>query len=291
MNIQSMTGFGRGEASNDDFTVTLEVKSVNNRYRDYRFKMSSLFYSIESDFKKEMSTHFQRGSFDVHINYKRSDQKKNFDDLDTDKIKNFLELIKSLAEETGVDVETSPTDFLRSEFYKDVDDEKESILHSLAKQALRGACFRLLEARKNEGEKLVKIIGKHKEDFGTHFSFIESRSEEFKKNVEEKILKRVNDFSRQVKIEESRLLQEVVFYLEKLDVHEEINRINTHLVKLEKLLISNGEIGRQIDFLVQELSRETNTIGSKSNAAEISESVIQMKVQLEKIREQGLNIQ
>lgn len=120
---------------------------------------------------------------------------------------------------------------------------------------------------------------------------MKKNADTFKKAVEDKLLKRVEEYKNIVAIDQGRLLQEVVFYLEKMDIHEEINRVHAHLEKFKNLLKSDNEVGRQIDFLVQELNRETNTMGSKTTNEEISQAVVQMKVQLEKIREQGLNIE
>ena len=113
----------------------------------------------------------------------------------------------------------------------------------------------------------------------------------YQEQIKDKLLKRFETENSNLKIDDSRFHQEVIYYLEKLDIDEEVNRIDIHLNKLDKIFNSTGEVGRQIDFLVQELNRETNTIGSKSASGEISENVIQMKVQLEKIREQALNIE
>jgi uncharacterized protein (TIGR00255 family) len=149
----------------------------------------------------------------------------------------------------------------------------------------------LKKSRVQEGEKLIKVLEKHLDNYKEHFKVIEQNAEHFKKIVEEKLVKRVDEYKSLVSVEQSRLLQEVVFYLEKIDIHEELNRIHSHLEKFQNLIKSNNDVGRQLDFLLQELGRETNTIGSKSTLKEISDSVVQMKLQLEKMREQGLNIE
>jgi uncharacterized protein (TIGR00255 family) len=183
------------------------------------------------------------------------------------------------------------TDFLRSEFMLDQDEENQAELSELASRAFKAALANLKKSRESEGEKLIKVLMKHLDIYRSHFQVIEKNAEHFKANVEEKLKKRVDEYKSLVNVEQSRLLQEVVFYLEKIDIHEEINRIHAHLEKFQNLLKSSNEVGRQIDFLIQELNRETNTMGSKSTMKEISDSVVQMKVQLEKMREQGLNIE
>lgn len=289
MSICSMTGFGRGESESGNYVVTVELKSVNHRFKDVRFKMSSIFNSIELDLKKVLFERIKRGSVDIYVNFKRAESKSRFDDIDMEKVSSFVEMMRrSLGTEA---LALEPTQFLRSEFYKDNDLSSDQELIDTTKKAFELACDSLLLSRQQEGEKLKKVIQDHRQAYEGFFSQIEGLSEEFQSNVEEKLRKRLQDYKDEVKADEQRLLQEVVFYLEKLDVHEEINRIKSHLKKFDELMSSGKEVGRQIDFLIQELNRETNTIGSKSSLETISNNVVQMKVQLEKIREQGLNLE
>lgn len=289
MSLQSMTGFGRAEASNEQYIVTVECKSVNHRFKDIRFKMSSIYNSIEIDLKKRVSDLFKRGSFDLYVNFKRSEENSKFDDIDNQKVSTFIKQISTIVGDDKIKV--SPTDFLRSEFLKDNDLSKDEDLLTLTKDAFSKALTSLAESRCVEGEKLVKVINGHIEEYEGYYKKIISQAETFQNAVEEKLKKRFSEFSIELNIDEPRFMQEVVYYLEKLDVHEEINRIDSHLKKLKSLMTSKSEVGRQIDFLMQELNRETNTIGSKSNVTEISDFVVQMKVQLEKIREQALNLE
>lgn len=286
-----MTGFGSGEASNDEYTVSVEIKSVNNRFKDVRFKMSSLFSSIELDLKKALGDYFKRGSFDVYVNYKRTESKSRFDDIDDAKVKIYLDKAAKMANASGIDIQISATDFLRSEFYKDADDARTEGTIELVHEAFEKALKSLEVSRLQEGAKLVQVIKNHKESYLSHYQVITSLADTFQSQVQDKLKKRIADTAKEFSIDEPRFLQEVIFYLEKLDVHEEINRIQSHMQKLDDLLSSDGEIGRQVDFLVQEFNRETNTIGSKSGMPEISDAVVQMKVQLEKIREQALNLE
>jgi uncharacterized protein (TIGR00255 family) len=284
-----MTGFGRGESESENYTVTVELKSVNHRFKDVRFKMSSIFNSIEIDLKKILFETVKRGSLEVYVNFKRAENNSKFQDIDEEKVKEYVSLIQKALPNESLSLE--PTQFLRNEFYKENDLSSDEELLTQTKEAFRKACESLLKSRQQEGQKLQVVLGDHRKQYESYFEQIESLTDEFQKGVEEKLRKRIQDYKDEVNVEESRLLQEVVFYLEKLDVHEEINRIKSHLKKFDDLMKSDKEVGRQIDFLVQELNRETNTIGSKSSHEEISNNVVQMKVQLEKIREQGLNLE
>jgi uncharacterized protein (TIGR00255 family) len=270
-----MTGFGKAQKRSLNFDVCIEIKSVNNRFKDLRFKMPSSLSSTENEMKARLSSIFSRGTFDIYVNVKYPEGKNKFDELDLNKINQFLKKISPVFDHTETEINVNPTDFLRSEFYKDQEEDSIQELNLLALEVFNEALTELKKSREQEGSKLKSILLKHLDEYRLNFKIIE-------KNAEYKGI---------VNIEASRLLSEVVFYLEKMDIHEEINRVYAHLEKFENLLKSNIEVGRQIDFFIQELNRETNTMGSKSSVGEISSAVIQMKVQLEKMREQGLNIE
>ncbi len=286
-----MTGFGRGEASDDELGVQVEIKSVNHRFKDIRFKMSSQLNNLELELKKSLGDRFSRGSFDISINTKRAEAKSRFDHLDETKIEDYLTRVKGIAGKAGVELQVSATEFLRSEFYREQDEEQPQKIQDFVKQAFELACIQLENSRKEEGQKLLVDIQKHVGHFEAAFKNIVDLAGTFQTHVEERLRKRFAEYGKEIQVDEPRFLQEVVFYLEKLDVQEEISRIKAHLSKLVDLLLNGHEVGRQIDFLMQELNRETNTIGSKSAMKEVSDSVVQMKVQLEKIREQGLNLE
>lgn len=291
MTAQSMTGFGQAVSQSENFVVSVEMKSVNNRFKDIRFKMPSTLNAHEIELKKEMTDMFSRGSFDVYVNVKRAENKNRFDDLDTKKVSQFIQKVSAMIKAEGVTPTLSMTDLLRAEFLIEQDEVNQQDLIELLFKSFKGAIGELKHSREVEGDKLIKVLEKHLDNYKAQFSICEKNAEHFKANVEEKLKKRVDEYKALVSVDQSRLLQEVVFYLEKIDIHEEINRIHSHLEKFQNLLKSNTDVGRQIDFLVQELGRETNTIGSKSSMKEISDAVVQMKLQLEKMREQGLNIE
>lgn len=291
MFIQSMTGFGQAEAKSSNYIVSVEIKSVNNRFKDIRFKMPSTLNPFELELKKELNDTFSRGTFDVFVNVKRSEDKNRFDDLDESKVSKYLEKMLPIFMSQNINPTVSVTDFLRAEFYKEQDVNTDTEVHELVTSAFKAAVNDLKKSRASEGEKLFHALNKHLDNYKGYFSVIEKNANHFKEMVEEKLKKRVEDYKSIIAVDQGRLLQEVVFYLEKIDIHEEITRVHAHLEKFQSLLKSNNEVGRQIDFFIQELNRETNTMGSKSTMKEISDAVVQMKVQLEKMREQGLNIE
>ncbi|MCB9063411.1 MAG: YicC family protein [Halobacteriovoraceae bacterium] len=291
MAIQSMTGFGKAEFETDDFIISVEIKSVNHRFKDVRFKMPSIFNSLEIDLKNIISKYFKRGSFEISVSYKKNSVNSKMADLDFTKINQFLNDFEDRIESDGVRFECSPLDFLRSEFLQDTSDGYIDSLQNALMSTFEGACLDLTKSRVSEGSKLISILEEHKSEYYSIFNTISPLAEEYKVSIEKKLEKLINDYKEKIPVDQGRMLQEVLYYLEKLDIHEELNRITSHLNKVDEIFSSDNEVGRQIDFLVQELNRETNTIGSKSGNREISNRVVQMKVQLEKIREQGLNLE
>jgi uncharacterized protein (TIGR00255 family) len=290
MPIQSMTGFGKGEKEGEKFTVSVELKTVNNRFKDIRFKMSNIFNSQELPLKKKIEGKFSRGSFDIYVNYKKVQISKSNAEIDYNKVEAFLVEMKKVSDKTGVELEFSPTEFMKSDFYVE-DESKEEELSELLIPAFDDAILALEASRIEEGQKLVKKLEEHANLYTSHFEKVKELKGSYQEKVKDKLKKRFETDASGLSIDEPRFLQEVIYYLEKLDIDEEINRIVIHLEKLAGIFASKTEVGRQIDFLVQELNRETNTIGSKSGNSEISEHVVQMKVQLEKIREQALNLE
>lgn len=289
-NIFSMTGYGKGEATGEQFLVTCEIKTVNNRFKDFRFKMGSLFNSKEMELKKILESEFKRGSFDIYVNYKKNDSQNNFDHLDDSKIIAFIKKAQAIGIRTNQEIEINPTDFLRSEFYLERDEEIENELNQLLEKAFSQAVQMLKKSRQEEGAKLTQVINDSFNSYKRYYEDIKNHKNGYQDMVREKFLKRFKE-EKDLKVDEGRFLQEVLYYLEKLDIDEEISRVQIHLSKVKKLFEAGGEVGKQLDFLLQELGRETNTMGSKSQKNEISENVVQMKVQLEKIREQALNLE
>lgn len=286
-----MTGFGKGEAKGASYTITTEIKTVNNRFKDFKFRMSNLFNSLEIDLRSKLENEFRRGSFDVSVTYKKTEKTVTEFQVDPKKVDAFLALMKPVFEKNQVPLHVSPTEFLRNDFYKDEEDQKEKELEPLAMASFMEAIKALKTSRSIEGGKLVEKLFENLAIYETCLANVEKLKALYPEMMKDKLTSKLNEKLKDIKVDESRFLQEVVYYLEKLEIDEEINRAKIHLVKLKATLKSTGEIGRQIDFLLQELGRETNTMGSKSAHPEISSNVVEMKVQLEKIREQALNLE
>jgi uncharacterized protein (TIGR00255 family) len=286
-----MTGFGKGESTGSNYTLTTEIKSVNNRFKDFKFRMSSLFNSIEIDLRSKLENEFKRGSFDISVSYKKNDKAVAEFYVDPKKVSAYLDLMRPVFEEKKIAFHVSPVEFLRSDFYRDDDTNRDEEMSVLAKKSFDQAIAALKISRSSEGEKLVSKLLEHLGVYEGCLIEVEKLKNLYPDMIKDKLTQKMNEKLKDFKIDESRFLQEVVYYLEKLEIEEEITRARIHLGKLKSVLNSSGEIGRQIDFLLQELGRETNTMGSKSAHPDISSNVVEMKVQLEKIREQALNLE
>ena len=289
MGIQSMTGFGRGEAADSDRNVVAEIKSVNHRFKDINFKMPSHCLSFEPSLRKTLEKSFKRGRFDIFLDFRGGENSNLADGIHLKSVEEFLKTLAPVLEKQGYQKQARVTDFLSPQFANTKrDTQKDS---ELAKLALERAIEQLTQVRTHEGKALIQAIKTHFAQYRKHLQIVENNVSLYQESMEQKLKKKFEEFSEDISIERPRFMQEVIYYMEKMDVQEELTRIHSHLKKLESLLNSNGEIGRQVDFLIQELNRETNTLGAKSSSAELSDNVVQMKVQLEKIREQGLNLE
>jgi uncharacterized protein (TIGR00255 family) len=291
MAVYSMTGFGKGEAGGDNYTLTTEIKTVNNRFKDFKFRMSSLFNSLELELRSKLEAEFKRGSFDVSISYKKNEKAVVEFQVDPRKVEAYLELMRPIFEAKKVPFQVSPVDFLRGDFYREEDSNRDEEMQALVKASFDSAVSALKQSRASEGHKLVSKLLEHLGTYEKCLSEVERLKNLYPEMIKDKLTQKMNEKLKDLKVDESRFMQEVIYYLEKLEIEEEITRARIHLGKLKSVLNSTGEIGRQIDFLLQELGRETNTMGSKSAHPEISSNVVEMKVQLEKIREQALNLE
>ena len=291
MSVYSMTGFGKGESAGVGYTLTTEIKSVNNRFKDFKFRMSSLFNPIEIELRSKVENEFKRGSFDISVSYKKNEKANVEFQVDPKKVAAFLDLMKPIFDEKKISFQVSPVEFLRSDFYREDGNDRDDEISILAKKSFELAIAALKSSRSAEGDKLVSKLLEHLGVYEVCLAEVEKLKNLYPDMIKDKLTQKMAEKLKDFKIDESRFLQEVVYYLEKLEVEEEITRAKIHLGKLKAVLNSSGEIGRQIDFLLQELGRETNTMGSKSAHPDISSNVVEMKVQLEKIREQALNLE
>ncbi len=283
--IKSMTGFGSGSVSDDLNQINVDIKAVNSRFLDYKIKGFNINPNLENRIKKELSETIKRGFISIKFEIITNNQNSLI--LNKDRLESFLKIIDKINSDHKLKINLSDVINLN-----DVITIKEDIHYNDDKifEAFKFAIEKLNKMRQIEGDEIKFDIQKRVE-------FIEDlilRTEQLTKNfsklkiskIKNKILELVDDIS----MDESRILQEVAIVAEKSDISEEITRFKIHLNQLGSYLNSDGPVGKKINFMLQELSREVNTLGSKSSDIDVASNVIEIKSELEKIREQNQNI-
>jgi len=283
MKTQSMTGYGKGET--DSFRV--EIRSINHKNLDIKLSLPQYLYCHELDIKKEVRKKFQRGRFEVYV-FKQEEGKKNLT-LNMDVAREYLEALKSLKEELSIDGDISLNNIAAQRdifLYEEEDIELPKLF-----DALGHALDELEKSRIDEGAVLVNDMSGRIEILNKCLSSIKSRREEYIDGAKIRLYERLKEILENTPVDETRLIQETAILIERSDITEEIVRAESHLIRIGELSVEGGAVGKKIDFFVQELRREVNTIGAKASDIDIIRQTVDMKNELEKIREQVQNIQ
>lgn len=293
--IYSMTGFGRGEFSNEAFDVTLEIKSVNNRYCDIIIKMPKKLNVFEDRMKNKIKAKLSRGRIDVYVNleekaYDNYEVSANYEILDK-----YVKVYKDIQSRYGLKDDLNLSMLTRIQEGIDVSylERGEEDYWLAIEPAIDQALDRIMGMRALEGDQLrVDILSKVASIRKT-LSAIEVHTPRIVENYRAKTRERISDLLLEMnaELDEIRLANEIAIYADKTNINEEIVRIYSHLEQIDTILTSTEPVGRKLDFLVQELNREINTIGSKSPDIDISNLVIELKSDIEQIREQIQNIE
>mgnify|MGYP002657449172 FL=1 len=291
--IKSMTGFGRCEFTDEKRKFTVELKSVNHRYLDINIKMPKKLNFFESSIRALLKEYIERGKVDVYITYEDYTEDNYALKYNATLAAQYLDYLNSMAEEFGLENDIRVSNLSR---YPDVlvmeeQDVDEQELWDGLERALRGACEQFVASRIKEGENLkIDLIDKL-DHMISYVDFIEKRSpqimEEYHRRLEDKIKEILGD--RQM--DDGRIATEVTIYADKVCVDEETVRLRSHINTTKETLLEGGSIGRKLDFIAQEMNREANTILSKANNIEISDTGINLKTSIEKVREQIQNIE
>ena len=291
--IKSMTGFGRCEFTDEKRKFTVELKSVNHRYLDVNIKMPKKLNFFESSIRALLKEYIERGKVDVYITYEDYTEDNYALKYNSALAAQYLDYLNRMAEEFGLENDIRVSNLSR---YPDVlvmeeQDVDEKELWDGLERVLRGACEQFVASRIKEGESLkVDLIDKL-DHMISYVDFIEKRSpqimEEYRKRLEDKIKEILGD--RQM--DDGRIATEVTIYADKVCVDEETVRLRSHINTTKDTLLEGGSIGRKLDFIAQEMNREANTILSKANNIEISDTGINLKTSIEKVREQIQNIE
>ena len=290
--IKSMTGFGRSNLQENSREYQVEIKSVNHKYIDINIRMPRNISYLEDEIRKLISSKIKRGKIDLFISFANySDEGKSIK-INKEIAKVYIQSLKELAEEENIGNNIEVTDITK---LPDVliiknDENEEQIKLELSKAVIE-ATNKLIDMRQVEGEKIAQDIMKR-------IDRINDKTQEIYKLstglIDEYIVKletRIKELLKTDEIDKTRLSQEVVIYADKCSVQEEITRLDSHIQQFKDLIDSEKAVGKKLDFIIQEMNRETNTIGSKANNLEITNRVIDIKTELEDIREQIQNIE
>ena len=291
--IHSMTGYGKGEARQDDITVTVEIKTVNHRYADISVKLPRTFLSLENGVRKQVAAVVGRGKVDVYVNYELASEAQVVPKLNNELAVAYHKLFVELAGNLNLQDRISLDHIINQRDVVRVEEAEidESTLESCLRSATVGALESLLAMRVTEGKETRKDIEDRLNVTETILAQIEQRAPQVPAEWQERLTERLERLQQNVEWDPQRVAQEIAVYTDRCDISEEITRFKSHLVQFRGMLDDQEPVGRRMDFLVQELNREVNTMGSKSNDAELTTAVVTLKSELEKIREQVQNIE
>ncbi len=291
--VRSMTGYGRTTAESEQWRVTTELKSVNNRYLDLTIKMPKTFNPLEDRLKKEISSALSRGHVDLYVSVEEIGENKAAIACDLDLAKEYCRALRQIAEATDVPYQVELTDIASYNGVLTVQKEEQDLdeLWPVMARALKDSLSQLVEMRVTEGEKLAAEIEDRIAGLLKIREKIAVRSPLVVEDYREKLTARISDILAEVEIDRDKLLNETAFFADKADISEELSRLTSHFEQFSDYLRKDEPVGRKLDFILQEINREVNTIGSKANDKEISRLVIEAKGELEKIREQVQNFE
>ncbi len=291
--IKSMTGFGRAEYADSKRKFTVEIKSVNHRYLDMNIKMPKKLNFFEATIRNELKNYIQRGKVDVFISLEEYAESNVGIKYNKDVAAEYIKYLKQMSEDFDCDYDIRVSNLSRfPEVFsmEDIEVDEDEIWAGLG-EALKGAAEKFVDSRVKEGENLKKDLVDKLDDMLVHVQYVKDRApqviEEYKNGLKEK----VKDLLGDAKVDENRLLMEVTLFADKVCIDEEIVRLTSHIETTRKTLNDGGSIGRKLDFIAQEMNREANTMLSKANDLATSDHAIELKTEIEKVREQIQNIE
>ncbi len=292
--IKSMTGYGKGALNIENREYQIEIKSVNHRYLDISVKLPRTLSYLEENIKKQISEKVKRGKIDVFVTFQNNSQEGKNVKINKELAQIYIKQLRELAKEEKISDNIEVIDIAK---FPDIltikiDEEDEKIKNELI-QVTKEATNQIVEMKSIEGEKIAQDLIARIENIETKIKEISQKSTGLIEEYVVKLEKRIKEILKTQEVDEARLAQEVVIYADKCSIEEEITRLKSHICQFRNLITNtdNEAIGKKLDFIIQEMNRETNTIGSKANNLEITNGVIDIKTKLEDIREQVQNIE
>ena len=291
--IKSMTGYGKSEQTIDSLNVTVEIKSVNHRYFEFSARVPREYGFLEEKLKKYCNSLITRGKVECYVSVEDLEEREMEVNVNETLAAGYVKALKELSERFGLKDDISAVTLSR---YPDVitlhkASEDEERIWNAVKTVAETAVSKFIEMRETEGSKLRGDILSRADYIIECVEFIEGRSPETVREYNEKLKQRMKELLGDAAVDEQRLLNEAAIYADKIAVDEETVRLRSHISQLREFMNSSEAIGRKLDFLVQEINREANTIGSKAQDVDITKKVIAIKTAVEKISEQVQNIE
>ena len=291
--LKSMTGYGRSEAVVGSKKITVEIKSVNHRFSDYNIKIPRQYSYLEEHVRKMISESVSRGKIDVYINIETQGESDKIITVNKELAGNYISAMRELCTEYGLkdDLTLSPlisfSDIFSSELKRDDEDELWKNVSSVIQPALEA----FISMREREGSRIEEDLVARVEYMAGLVREIDKRSPETVKEYQEKLYAKIHELLGEQSIDESRILTETAIFADKVAVNEETVRLFSHFDEFKEIINSGEPAGRRLDFLIQEINREVNTIGSKASDLDIAKTVVTLKGEVEKLREQVQNIE
>ncbi|MBO4799484.1 MAG: YicC family protein [Lachnospiraceae bacterium] len=291
--IKSMTGFGRCEAADENRKITVEIKSVNHRYLDVGLKLPRKLGFFETVIRGLLKEYLQRGKVDVFVSYEDYSEGTVSVKYNEDLAKEYLKYLNSMQENLDVrnDISVMALSRMPEVFTLEEQSMDEEELWAYVEKVVRGAAEKIVETRIAEGDRLCQDIIDKLDYMLSNVAYIEKRSPETVEEYRSKLRTKLDEVLADTNLDENRIAAEVVIYADKVCVDEETVRLKSHIEHMKETLIAGGAIGRKLDFIAQEMNREANTILSKAGDLDISNKAIELKTDIEKVREQIQNIE
>jgi len=290
--IISMTGFGRSKKELEDYSLTVEIRTVNHRFLDFHIRIPHQLNHIEDQIRKQIKQYIKRGRVDCYITIEGGILSSRHLTIDWALIDEYYQFISTLKNTYGFDEQIHLNDLLnRHEFITITEkDEDQDSLEPIILATVEEALLNLTEMRKVEGEEIKKDLDRHLSQLKERLKEVQQKVPILQQNYQERLTKKLAEATNGI-VDETRLLTEVSLFVDKADISEEIARLQSHIQQVQQSLNVFEPVGRKLDFLIQEMNREVNTMGSKANDSEISIHVVEMKSILEKLKEQVQNVE
>ena len=291
--VKSMTGFGRFELSDEAKKITVEMKSVNHRYLDMNLKMPKKLNFFEASIRNLLKEYIQRGKVDIFITYEDFTENHYSLHYNKEMAATYMKYLQEMSDDFSLENDVRISVLSRYPEVLSLEEMEidEQELWTDLEKAIRGAAEQFVKARITEGENLSKDLIEKLDGMLEHVDYIAGRAPEIIEAYRNRITERVTEMLEDAKIDEARILTEVTLFADRICVDEEIVRLRSHVEHTKQTLLEGGSVGRKLDFIAQEMNREANTILSKSNDLITSDHAIDLKTDIEKVREQIQNIE